>query len=353
VSRPRWQLRDAALGHASRGIPVLPLHYPLPHRGDLQPVTGDMQPAVGSGCSCRDPGCGQVGKHPLGSLVPHGMKDATCNRARILAWWTRHPSANIGLPPATPSMSWTSTVPPARRPSRSWRPSMTWRALGRWSGPAGVAGTTTSPPPAWATLIPATSSMWTGGAGAAMWSPHPAATPSAIPTSGPPAATWTPHLRRYLRCCSSGSSPANASDQPVRSSSRPSLTARVTATHGWPWPRSWTGSPLPAGGTQPAAVGVDLQSLQPGRRRRPRPPRGRPRTAGRRRALRAAGRGAAPDPSHPGLGPPGRPRPSRPPTTAHPPRTHPSLAGDAPTSGRRPSPGEEVTPLAAAGQEAG
>jgi hypothetical protein len=50
-----------------------------------------------AGCSCRDPGCGQVGKHPLGSLVPHGVKDATCNRARILAWWTRHPQANIGL----------------------------------------------------------------------------------------------------------------------------------------------------------------------------------------------------------------------------------------------------------------
>jgi hypothetical protein len=29
--------------------------------------------------------------------VPHGVKDATCNRARILAWWTRHPFANIGL----------------------------------------------------------------------------------------------------------------------------------------------------------------------------------------------------------------------------------------------------------------
>jgi hypothetical protein len=97
VSRPRWLLRDAALGYASRGIPVLPLHYPLPHHGDLQPVGYDQQPAVGSGCSCRDPGCGQVAKHPLGSLVPHGVKDATCNRARILAWWTRHPQANIGL----------------------------------------------------------------------------------------------------------------------------------------------------------------------------------------------------------------------------------------------------------------
>jgi hypothetical protein len=31
MSRPRWQLRDAALGYASRRIPVLPLHHPLPH----------------------------------------------------------------------------------------------------------------------------------------------------------------------------------------------------------------------------------------------------------------------------------------------------------------------------------
>jgi Bifunctional DNA primase/polymerase, N-terminal len=97
VSRPSLQLRDAALGYASRGIPVLPLHYPLPHRGDLQPVGGDQPPGLGIGCSCRDPGCGQPGKHPLGALVPHGVKDATCNRARVLAWWTRHPHANIGL----------------------------------------------------------------------------------------------------------------------------------------------------------------------------------------------------------------------------------------------------------------
>jgi hypothetical protein len=30
VSRLRWQLRDAAVGYAARGIPVLPLHYPSP-----------------------------------------------------------------------------------------------------------------------------------------------------------------------------------------------------------------------------------------------------------------------------------------------------------------------------------
>jgi Bifunctional DNA primase/polymerase, N-terminal len=100
MSRPSWRLRDAALGYASRGIPVLPLHYPLPHHRDLQPLTGDrpLVPAASTmGCSCRDPGCGQPAKHPLGALVPHGVKDATCNRARVLAWWTRHPQANIGL----------------------------------------------------------------------------------------------------------------------------------------------------------------------------------------------------------------------------------------------------------------
>jgi hypothetical protein len=97
VSRPRWQLRDAAVAYAARGIPVLPLHYPLPHRTSLQPVGGNQPPTPGADCSCLDPGCGQVGKHPLGSLVPHGVKDATTNRARILAWWTHHPQANIGL----------------------------------------------------------------------------------------------------------------------------------------------------------------------------------------------------------------------------------------------------------------
>jgi Bifunctional DNA primase/polymerase, N-terminal len=98
VSRPRWQLRDAAVGYAARGIPVLPLHHPLPYPSGLQPVADDHISAMArAGCSCRDPDCGQVAKHPLGSLVPHGVKDATCNRARILAWWTRHPQANIGL----------------------------------------------------------------------------------------------------------------------------------------------------------------------------------------------------------------------------------------------------------------
>jgi hypothetical protein len=35
MSRPNLGLRDAALGYASRGIPVLPLHHPSPHHRDL------------------------------------------------------------------------------------------------------------------------------------------------------------------------------------------------------------------------------------------------------------------------------------------------------------------------------
>jgi hypothetical protein len=99
MTRPGHVLRDAALGYASRGIPVLALHYPVAHLASARPV-GDgrvMAPQVWTGCSCGDRACGQAGKHPLGALVPHGLKDATTNRARVLAWWTRHPLANVGL----------------------------------------------------------------------------------------------------------------------------------------------------------------------------------------------------------------------------------------------------------------
>jgi hypothetical protein len=99
MTRPGSLLRDAALGYASRGIPVLPLHYPVTHLASAQavPATRVIAPQVWTGCSCGDRLCGRVGKHPLGSLVPHGLNEATTNRARVLAWWTRQPHANIGL----------------------------------------------------------------------------------------------------------------------------------------------------------------------------------------------------------------------------------------------------------------
>jgi Bifunctional DNA primase/polymerase, N-terminal len=99
VSRRRLALRDAALSYASRGIPVLPLHYPVTRPKASRPVSAGQleRPSWPVGCSCGDPGCGQVGKHPLGTLVPHGLHEATTNRARVLAWWTRFPQASIGL----------------------------------------------------------------------------------------------------------------------------------------------------------------------------------------------------------------------------------------------------------------
>jgi hypothetical protein len=99
VTRPGHLLRDAALAYASRGIPVLPLHYPITRLRSAHPVPDGrvIAPQVWTGCSCGDRPCGQVAKHPLGALVPHGLKEATTNRARILAWWTRQPQANVGL----------------------------------------------------------------------------------------------------------------------------------------------------------------------------------------------------------------------------------------------------------------
>jgi hypothetical protein len=94
------ELRPAALAYASRGIPVLPLHYPVASVTAARPVPVGQppaEPAWSLGCSCGDRACGQVGKHPLGALVPHGLKQATTNRARILAWWSQHPQANVGL----------------------------------------------------------------------------------------------------------------------------------------------------------------------------------------------------------------------------------------------------------------
>jgi hypothetical protein len=78
----------AAVGYARRGIPVLPLHHPL---------HDTRAGGAGVGCSCRAARCGQIGKHPMGMLVPHGVKDASRDQAVVTGWWRRVPQANIGL----------------------------------------------------------------------------------------------------------------------------------------------------------------------------------------------------------------------------------------------------------------
>jgi O-acetyl-ADP-ribose deacetylase (regulator of RNase III) len=88
VTREAEELRAAAVGYARRGIPVLPLHYPVQRSRAGRSVVG---------CSCRAPYCDQVGKHPLAALVPHGVKDASRDPAVVATWWRRFSQANIGL----------------------------------------------------------------------------------------------------------------------------------------------------------------------------------------------------------------------------------------------------------------
>ncbi len=75
-------LLNAALDYAARGVPVLPVHCPT------------SRPGHEVGCSCGDPGCGSIGKHPI---TAHGLKDASTNREQIEWWWRRFPHANVGL----------------------------------------------------------------------------------------------------------------------------------------------------------------------------------------------------------------------------------------------------------------
>jgi Bifunctional DNA primase/polymerase, N-terminal len=258
MSRLIVMLRDAALGYASRGIPVLPLHYPLPHRRDLQALTGDQQlpsPAARTSCSCRDPGCGQVGKHPLGSLVPHGVNDASCNRARLLAWWSSHPQANIGLATGYRFDVLDVDSPAGERAIRQLAAIHGLASSGPLVRTGGGGWHFYLAPTGLGNVDPRGLEHvdWRGRGGYVV--AHPAATRAATPTSGQPAAAWTLHPARCPRCCSSGSSPANSSDQQLRSNFEPSLTAPVVAMRGRPWPKSWPGSPPPRSASATVSCG--------------------------------------------------------------------------------------------------
>jgi hypothetical protein len=71
---------NAALGYVKRGIPVLPLWWPIEDK-----------------CACGNPDCRNAGKHPVGKLARHGVKDATKDQNKVVRWWMQYPSANIGL----------------------------------------------------------------------------------------------------------------------------------------------------------------------------------------------------------------------------------------------------------------
>lgn len=72
----------AALALARRALPVMPLWWT--NKAGL--------------CACgAKPGDCKPGKHPLGLLVRHGLKDATLDPRTIEAWWRRKPHANVGI----------------------------------------------------------------------------------------------------------------------------------------------------------------------------------------------------------------------------------------------------------------
>jgi hypothetical protein len=49
-------------------------------------------------CACGKPRClRDAGKHPVGTLVPNGVRDATRDIETVIRWWTRYPKANIGI----------------------------------------------------------------------------------------------------------------------------------------------------------------------------------------------------------------------------------------------------------------
>lgn len=52
---------------------------------------------INGACSCHKPGCTAPGKHPISTLVPHGVTQASKDHDQIISWWLAHPEANIGI----------------------------------------------------------------------------------------------------------------------------------------------------------------------------------------------------------------------------------------------------------------
>jgi putative DNA primase/helicase len=77
-------LAATATRYARFGFAIFPAH------------TVDVRPE-GTRCSCADPRCPSPGKHPIASLVPHGVSDALADEQAAAEWWAVYPDANIGI----------------------------------------------------------------------------------------------------------------------------------------------------------------------------------------------------------------------------------------------------------------
>ncbi|MES2175451.1 MAG: bifunctional DNA primase/polymerase [Pseudomonadota bacterium] len=65
---------------AGQHIAVLPIHGVVDGR-----------------CACGDTGCASPGKHPISSLVPHGVKGATTDLKTIRRWHRKYPDMNYAV----------------------------------------------------------------------------------------------------------------------------------------------------------------------------------------------------------------------------------------------------------------
>ena len=73
-------LMDAALQYGAAGIPVFPLHW--------LKTDGACSCSKGAACECK-------GKHPR---IKNWCEEASTDQAKIHGWWSKTPSANIGIP---------------------------------------------------------------------------------------------------------------------------------------------------------------------------------------------------------------------------------------------------------------
>src|ERR1035438_3633154 len=73
--------RDAALQYARNGYVVFPIYS-----------------ATSTGaCTCENPKCEHIGKHPLSFLKGWSNPEWKPDVAQVDLWWTQNPTYNIGL----------------------------------------------------------------------------------------------------------------------------------------------------------------------------------------------------------------------------------------------------------------
>lgn len=95
--------RKAAHFYAALGWPIIPIWLMQNGR-----------------CACGQD-CGKnAGKHPIGLLVPNGIKNASCELAVVNHWWDQYPDANIALATGTASGVFVVDVDPRYGGDETW-----------------------------------------------------------------------------------------------------------------------------------------------------------------------------------------------------------------------------------------